>query len=65
MDRPFASKLSKEEVEGITAEDDEVCEEGIFNRTLVGKISADSPYNVCAFKSTIVQAWRLKNPVET
>lgn len=38
--------------------------EEIFRRTLAGKLWTDNPYNVQAFKQTIVQAWRLKNPVE-
>lgn len=54
-------KPSKEEAEGITVKEDEVCDGENFNHTLVGKIWTDSPYNVRAFKSTIVQPWRLEH----
>jgi interleukin-1 receptor-associated kinase 1 len=56
---------SEEEDDCITVEADEICEEEeTFQRTLVGKIWTENPYNVRAFKSTIIQAWRLKNSVE-
>lgn len=65
MERWKSVNLSKEEEQGITVEEDEVCEEEeVFRRTLVGKIWMDSPYSIRAFKQTITQAWRLKNPVE-
>lgn len=36
----------------------------IFNRTLVGKLWVDNPFNARAFKLTMIQAWSLKNLVE-
>lgn len=56
--------LSKEEEAGITVEENEVFGEEIFRHTLVGKLWSDNPYNVRAFKNTIVEACRLKNQVE-
>lgn len=56
--------LSTEEAQGLTIEDEDFTEDEVFNRTLAGKLWTDSLYNVRAFKQTIVQAWRLKNPVE-
>lgn len=64
MERLPTSKLSKEEAEGLTAGDDEICGDENFNRSLVGKIWTDIPFNIRAFKSTMIQAWRLKNQVE-
>lgn len=65
MDRWKEVSLSKEEEEGITLEEDEVYGDEVFRRTLAGKLWSDNPFNVRAFKSTITQAFRLKNPVET
>lgn len=56
--------LTEEEEEGITVKDSDVSEDEIFRRTLAGKLWSDNPYNVKAFKQTITQSWRLKNPVE-
>lgn len=64
MERRCALKISKEEAEGITVEGSEICEGESFNCMLVGKIWMDNPYNVRAFKSIIIQTWRLKNPME-
>lgn len=53
MEKPSSSKKSLEEEEvGITVEEDEVCEEESFNRTLVEMIWTDNPYNGRTFKST-------------
>lgn len=49
MEKWKSANLLKEEEEGITVEEDEVCEE-VFRRTFVGKIWTNSPYNVRAFK---------------
>ncbi|XP_024642377.1 uncharacterized protein [Medicago truncatula] len=54
----------EEEGEVITVEDDVTVEGEAFGRTLVGKIWTDVPYNIRAFKQTMIQAWRLKNTVE-
>jgi hypothetical protein len=64
MDRWKDFNLSKDEEEGITAEEDVVCADEIFRRTLVGKLWTESSYNVRAFKQTMTQAWRLKHPVD-
>ncbi|XP_058749873.1 uncharacterized protein LOC131622870 [Vicia villosa] len=65
MDKWRNLPLSKEEEEGVTAEGDEVEEVEVFQRTLVGKLWTENNFNVRAFTSTIIGAWRLKNPVET
>ncbi|XP_058764208.1 uncharacterized protein LOC131637617 [Vicia villosa] len=57
--------FSKEEEEGITAEADEICEEEVFHRTLVGRLWTDNSFNARAFTNTMIGAWRLKSPVET
>lgn len=64
MEKLRESRLSKGKVDGVTVKEDEVCEDEGFNRTLVGKIWTDSPYNPRDFKNMILQAWHLKNPVE-
>jgi interleukin-1 receptor-associated kinase 1 len=56
---------TEEEDDCITVDPEEIGEEDeTFQRTLVGKIWTENPYNVRAFKQTITQAWRLKNTVE-
>ncbi|CAI8606586.1 unnamed protein product [Vicia faba] len=64
MERWKQIQLSKEEEEGIIVETDETSEEETFQRTLVGKLWTESTFNTRAFKSTMVNAWKLKNPVE-
>ncbi|XP_058733973.1 uncharacterized protein LOC131605657 [Vicia villosa] len=59
-DIPF----SKEEEEGVIAAEDEICEEESFQRTLAGRLWTDSNFNARAFKSTMLNAWKLKNPVD-
>ncbi|PNY16581.1 cysteine desulfurase mitochondrial-like [Trifolium pratense] len=57
--------LTKEEEEdGFEADGVEVCDEEIFANSLVGKLWTTNPFNGRIFKQVIVQAWRLKNPVE-
>ncbi|XP_058749387.1 uncharacterized protein LOC131622377 [Vicia villosa] len=56
--------FSKEEEEGVVVAEEEVCEEESFQTTLAGRLWMDSSYNVRAFKSTMINAWRLKNHVE-
>ncbi|MCI11056.1 hypothetical protein A2U01_0032155, partial [Trifolium medium] len=54
-----------DEDEAITVEEDEICKDDeSFSRTLVGKIWSENPYNIRAFKQTMVQAWRSRNPIE-
>ncbi|XP_058726490.1 uncharacterized protein LOC131597843 [Vicia villosa] len=55
----------KEEEEGITAEADEICEEEVFHRTLVGRLWTNNSFNARAFTNTMIGAWRLQSPVET
>lgn len=51
--------------EAIPIGPDEMCnDDEIFSRTLVGKLWTETPYNTRAFKQTILQAWRARNPVE-
>ncbi|XP_058733455.1 uncharacterized protein LOC131605074 [Vicia villosa] len=57
--------LSKEEEEGITVESEEICGEETFQHTLAGSLWTDSSYNSRAFTSTMIGAWKLRNPVET
>lgn len=47
--------LSKEEEEGITVKEDVEIGGEIFIRTLVGKLWMNNPFNVRAFKSTMIQ----------
>lgn len=56
--------LSDEEEEGIMVNSEAKIRDEIFNRTLVGKLWTDNPFNARAFKLTMIHAWRLKNPVE-
>jgi len=57
--------LSKEEEEdGFEADGVEECGEEIFANSLVGKLWTTDPFNGRIFKQVIVNAWRLKNPVE-
>ncbi|WJX41610.1 hypothetical protein P8452_28938 [Trifolium repens] len=64
MENWKAVNLSKEEEEGIVWEEEDSYGEDLFRRTLAGKLWTDSPFNVRAFKQTMIQAWRLKNQVE-
>jgi hypothetical protein len=56
--------LFNDEEEGFAIEDDEILEDDNFKRSLVGKLWTTNPFNARIFKQVIVQAWRLKNPVE-
>lgn len=57
--------LTKEEEEdSFVADDVEVCGEEIFTRSLVGKLWTEDSFNSRIFKQFMVQAWRLKNPIE-
>lgn len=64
MERARILIVSAEEGAGISADEGDVCEGEIFNRTLVGKIWTENPFNIRAFKSTMVLAWCVKNQVE-
>ncbi|CAI8587915.1 unnamed protein product [Vicia faba] len=55
----------KEEEEGVTTAEEEVCEEETFQITLTGKLWTNNNFNVRAFTSTILSTWKLKNSVET
>ncbi|XP_058751474.1 uncharacterized protein LOC131624535 [Vicia villosa] len=65
MEKWRSIQLSKEEEEGVVVAEEEVGEEELFQRTLAGKLWTDSSFNVRAFKSTMISAWKLKNQVET
>lgn len=54
----------KEEEEGVIVEEEEVCEEESFQRTLAGKLWTESSFNARAFKYTMLSAWKLKNQVD-
>lgn len=54
----------KEEEEGVVVEEEEVCGEESFQRTLAGKQWMEGSFNVRAFKATVLSAWKLKNLVE-
>jgi hypothetical protein len=56
--------LSKEEEEGVVWEEEDSYGEDVFCRTLAAKLWTDLPFNIRAFKQTMIQAWRLKNQVE-
>jgi interleukin-1 receptor-associated kinase 1 len=63
-EKQIASTTAEEE-DCITVEAEEICEEEeTFKRSLASKTWTENPYNVRAFKQTITQAWRLKNPIE-
>ncbi|MCH96370.1 hypothetical protein A2U01_0017356, partial [Trifolium medium] len=65
MERNNSKRPVEEEDEAILVEAEEMCnDDESFNRTLVGKIWTESPYNVRAFKQTMTQAWRCRNPVD-
>lgn len=64
MEKWKSFQLSKEEEEGIIVEAEEGGEDEIFQRTLAGKLWTDNSFNSRAFTSTMISAWRLKNPVE-
>lgn len=57
-------ELTKEEEEDGFEVDGVECGDEIFASSLVGKLWSTDPYNARIFKQVIVQAWRLKNPVE-
>lgn len=58
-------RSTDEEDEAIPVEADEMCnDDESFSRTLVGKLWTENPYNTRAFKQTMLQAWRSRNPVE-
>lgn len=57
-------ELTKEEEEEGFEVDGVECGDEIFTSSLVGKLWSTDPYNARIFKQVIVQAWRLKNPVE-
>ncbi|CAK8571740.1 unnamed protein product [Lathyrus sativus] len=64
MDKWKSFTLSKEKGEGLVAEDEEICEDESFQRTLAEKLWTESNFNSRAFKSTMINVWKLKHPVE-
>lgn len=65
MERWKKIPLSKEEEEGITVEVEEEYGGEIFERTLAGKRWTENNFNSKALVSTIIGAWKLRNPIET
>lgn len=61
MDKWKDISFSKEGEEGVIVEEEEICEEESFQRTLDEKLWIESSFNVRAFKTTILSAWKLKN----
>ncbi|CAI8616499.1 unnamed protein product [Vicia faba] len=64
MDTWKCVDFSKEEEEGITAKIEEVCEGEIFQLTLAGRLWTNNNFNSKVLTSTMLGAWKLKNPVE-
>lgn len=65
MEARKLKRSTDEEDEAIPVEADEMCnDDESFSRTLVGKLWTENPYNTRAFKQTMLQAWRSRNPVE-
>ncbi|XP_058775391.1 uncharacterized protein LOC131649656 [Vicia villosa] len=56
--------LSKEEEEGVVADEEEIIEDESIQRTLAGKLWTESNFNTRAFKTTMLNAWKLKHAVE-
>lgn len=65
MERWKDIPLSKEEEEGITIEVKEECGGDIFKRTLAGKLWTENSFKSKALASTMIEAWKLRNPIET
>ncbi|XP_058784267.1 uncharacterized protein LOC131659014 [Vicia villosa] len=64
MDKWKAFTLSKEEEEGVVADEEEIIEDESIQRTLAGKLWTESSFNTRAFKTTMLNAWKLKHAVE-
>ncbi|CAI8612526.1 unnamed protein product [Vicia faba] len=64
MDKWKSFALSKEEEEGVVADEEEIIEDESMQRTLAGKLWTESSFNTRAFKNTMLNAWKLKLPVE-
>lgn len=65
MEKRKSKQPIDEEDETITVEADEMCnDDESFSRTLVGKLWTEGPFNIRAFKQTMIQAWRVRNPIE-
>lgn len=56
--------LSKEEEERVVDVEDEICDDESFQRTLADKLWLESSFNARPFKSTMINAWKLKNTME-
>ncbi|XP_058774390.1 uncharacterized protein LOC131648672 [Vicia villosa] len=64
MEKWKAFALSKEEEKGVVANDEEIIKEESIQRTLAGKLWTESNFNTRAFKTTMLNAWKLKHTVE-
>lgn len=65
MEKQKNIPLTKEEEKCVTAAGDKVRGEEIFQITLASKLWTDNNFNVRPFTSTLISAWKLKNPMET
>ncbi|XP_058752497.1 uncharacterized protein LOC131625674 [Vicia villosa] len=59
-----AFAMSKEEEEGVVADEEEIVEDESLQRTVAGKLWIESSFNSRAFKTTMLNAWKLKHAVE-
>jgi len=65
MEKRKSKQPIDEEDETITVEVEEICnDDESFSRTLVRKLWTEGPFNIRAFKQTMIQAWRIRNPIE-
>lgn len=64
MERWKEKDFSEEEGHTVIEEGEEDVGEDHFNDALQGSYGLKPPFNVRAFKTTIVDAWKLKKPVE-
>jgi hypothetical protein len=64
MERWKNVELTKEEEGGFEADEVEVCSDEIFANSLLGSLWTTDHFNGRIFKQVIVQAWKLRNPVE-
>jgi hypothetical protein len=65
MERRKSKQPIYEDEEAISVEEEEICKDDeSFSRTLVGKLWTESPFNIRAFKQTMIQAWRSRNQIE-
>lgn len=64
MEKEKVTNFSEEEGLVVIDEGEEGVGEESFQRSLAGKPWTETPFNVRAFKQTIVDVWKLKKPME-